>query len=66
MLNNKRPAAIFYTELDFIPKDVQVFTPYQKEGELRMKFTGRYGQAVQIAMPLIPILSPTTNDTSQA
>jgi len=43
-LENKTPAEIFYSNPDFVPKDVEVVTPYEKDGELRMKFTGRDGQ----------------------
>ena len=32
----------------------EIVTPYEKDGELRMKFTGRHGDPARISMPIIP------------
>jgi len=51
-LDNKTPAEIFYCQADFIPKDVEVITPYVKDGELRMKFTDRNGKPARVGIKL--------------
>jgi transposase InsO family protein/predicted DNA-binding protein YlxM (UPF0122 family) len=53
VLNMKTPAEIFYCQEGFVPKDVEVITPYIKDDELRMKFTNRNGQPARMAMKLI-------------
>ena len=65
ILDMKTPAQVFYSEPDFVPKDVEVVTPYEKDGELRMKFTNRAGQPARIAMALLREEEPpppTDND----
>ncbi len=53
-LKNKTPAEIFLGGDDsFIREGAEVITPYEKDGELRMKFTGRNGQESRISIPLI-------------
>ena len=52
VLDMKTPAQIFYCEKDFIPTDVEIVTPYEKDGELRMKFTNRDGKPARMAIPL--------------
>lgn len=53
-LDGKRPADIFL-EADeaFVPDGAEVVTPYEKDGELRMKFINRDGDPARIALPLI-------------
>lgn len=53
ILDHKTPAQVFYSEEEFIPKDVEIVRPYVKDGELRMKFTDRVGNQARMAMPLI-------------
>jgi len=53
VLGMQTPATIFYGDGEFIPKDCQVVTPYLKDRELRMKFTGRDGQPARIVIPMI-------------
>lgn len=64
ILANKTPAQVFYSEEDFIPKDVEIVKPYKKDGELRMKFTNREGKPARLAMSTLDseIPSPTDND----
>ena len=65
ILDMKTPAQVFYSEPDFVPKDVEVVTPYEKHGELRMKFTNRAGKPARIAMTLLREEEPpppTDND----
>jgi len=52
-LGGKTPSDIFFGNEDFVPKDAKVVTPYEKDGELRMKFTGRDGNPARIAVPAI-------------
>ena len=60
ILDHKTPAQVFYSEEDFVPRDVELVTPYAKDGELRMKFTGRDGGKARISMPLITDQGSTT------
>jgi len=53
VLGMQTPATIFYGDGEFIPKDCEVVTPYLKDRELRMKFTGRDGELKRIAIPKI-------------
>jgi len=53
VLGMQTPATIFYGDGEFIPKDCEVVTPYLKDRELRMKFTGRDGEPKRIAIPMI-------------
>lgn len=53
-LNGKTPADIFFGDESYQPTGAEVVTPYEKDGELRMKFTGRDGQPARMSMPLIP------------
>jgi transposase InsO family protein len=52
-LDGKTPADIFMGDGSFTPKGAEVVTPYEKEGELRMKFTSRSGAPARMAMPAI-------------
>ena len=52
-LEGKTPAEIFLGDESFIPKAAEVVTPYEKEGELRMKFTDREGNPARIGVPVI-------------
>lgn len=58
VLDMKTPAQVFYSEPDFVPRDVEVVTPYAKDGELRMKFTNRAGKPARIAMALLADEAP--------
>jgi len=52
-LGGKTPAEIFLGEKTFTPKGAEVVTPYEKDGELRMKFTNRDGRPARISVPVI-------------
>lgn len=53
-LGGKTPADIFLSdEEDFTPPGAEVVEPYQKDGELRMKFTDRDGNPARTAVPFI-------------
>lgn len=52
VLDNKTPAEIFYSDEGFVPKDVEIITPYKKDGEIRMKFTGRDGNHARMAIKI--------------
>jgi putative transposase len=53
-LNNKTPAEMFLSgDESFTRKGAEVITPYEKDGELRMKFTGRNGKQSRISIPII-------------
>ena len=54
-LGGKTPSEIFLNpDNDFTPDGAEVVTPYEKDGELRMKFTDRDGNPARLSMPLIP------------
>jgi transposase InsO family protein len=44
-LNDRTPSDVYFNEKDFIPTDenIEVVTPYEKEGEIRAIFTNRDG-----------------------
>jgi hypothetical protein len=52
-LEGKTPAEIFFSQKDFVPKNTEIIHPYEKDGELRMKFTNRKGKPARLSMPLI-------------
>jgi transposase InsO family protein len=53
-LGGKTPADVFLSdEDDFMPEGAEVVKPYEKDGELRMKFTDRDGYPARISVPLI-------------
>jgi putative transposase len=58
-LGGKTPAEIFLGNRSFTPKGAEVVTPYEKEGELRMKFTNRDGNPGRMSMPVIEPGDPT-------
>lgn len=54
-LGGKTPAEIFLSgDDDFMPANAEVVTPYEKDGELRMKFTDRDGNPARTSVPIIP------------
>lgn len=52
-LEGHTPADIYVGYETFIPKGVEVVTPYEKDGELRMKFTSRNGNPATICLSLL-------------
>lgn len=53
-LDGKTPADIFLSGNDsFTPAGAEIVTPYEKDGELRMKFTNRDGDPARVVMPII-------------
>lgn len=52
-LDGKTPSEIFLGDRSFTPKGAEVITPYEKEGELRVKFTNRDGDPARMSMPAI-------------
>jgi putative transposase len=52
-LGGKTPSEIFFGDGSFVPTGAEVVTPYEKDGELRMKFTDRDGKPARISMPVI-------------
>jgi len=53
-LGGKTPADIFLSgEEDFMPDGAEVVKPYEKDGELRMKFTDRDGNLARTSVPII-------------
>jgi len=53
-LDGKTPSEIFLSDDSFTPAGAEVVTPYEKDGELRMKFTDRDGAPARVSMPIIP------------
>jgi predicted DNA-binding protein YlxM (UPF0122 family)/transposase InsO family protein len=52
-LDNRTPFEVFTSETDFVPENVEIVTPYEKDGELRMKFQNRGNKQARIAVELI-------------
>ncbi len=52
-LNDRTPSDVFFNDKNFVPKEVEIVTPYEKEGELRIKFTNREGQKGRMSLPVI-------------
>lgn len=53
-LEGRTPSDIFLSEEeDFMPEGAEVVKPYEKDGELRMKFTDRDGNPARVAIPII-------------
>lgn len=57
-LDGQTPANVYFDNGQFMPKNVEVITPYEKEGELRMKFQNRDGLPARISMALIEKVLP--------
>jgi len=54
-LDGKTPSEIFLSGDDsFTQAGAEIVTPYEKDGELRMKFTDRHGDLARVSMPIIP------------
>jgi transposase InsO family protein len=54
-LDGKTPSEIFLNGDDsFTPAGAEVVKPYEKDGELRMKFTDRDGAPARVSLPIIP------------
>jgi hypothetical protein len=54
-LDGKTPSEIFLSGDDsFTQAGAEIVTPYEKDGELRMKFTDRHGDPARVSMPIIP------------
>jgi IS30 family transposase len=52
-LEGKTPAEVYYNEKDFVPKNVEVVKPYEKEGEIRFKFKNRFGEHARVGIEKI-------------
>lgn len=65
-LDSKTPFEVFSNEKDFIPKmpHVEIIKPYEKDNELRMKFTDRDANPARTTMPIIPKAEDQNLDSS--
>lgn len=52
-LNGKTPADVYFSDEDIIPEGAQLVEPYEKDGELRLKFTNRNGNPARLSIPII-------------
>lgn len=53
-LDGRTPSEIFLSDDEsFTPAGAEIVTPYEKDGELRMKFTNRDGTTARVSMPTI-------------
>ena len=52
-LEGKTPSEVFLTQEDFIPKNAEVIEPYQKDGQIRIKFTDRNGNMARLSFEII-------------
>ena len=51
-LGGRTPADVYFNDKNYTPNNVEVVTPYQKDGELRMKFTDRDNKPARMTLPL--------------
>jgi len=52
-LEGRTPAAVYFNDQDFAPQNTEIVAPYEKDGELRMKFRARDDAPVRLSMALI-------------
>ena len=39
----KTPAAMYFSDHDYVSDGKEIVTPYEKDGEIRVKYTNRHG-----------------------
>jgi transposase InsO family protein/transposase-like protein len=54
-LEDRTPADVFFYDKSFVPKNVEVVTPYSKDEKLKINFTNRTATHGQLSRPLIPV-----------
>lgn len=66
-LDGKTSFEVYSNEKDFVPKmpNVEIIKPYEKDNELRMKFSDRDGNPARITMPIIPTIEIKTQITDK-
>jgi transposase InsO family protein len=47
----KTPAEMYFSDTDYIPDGREIVTPYVKDGEIRIKYTNRYGMPARMSFP---------------
>ena len=52
-LDGKTPADIYFSDDDFIPDNTEIVEPYEKDGEVRLKFTNRKGNPARLSLPIL-------------
>ena len=52
-LEGQTPANVYFGDGRFTPKDTEIVTPYEKDGELRLKFKSRENKPARISLPLL-------------
>jgi putative transposase len=54
-LDGKTPSEVYFNDKDFVPKNTntEIIKTYEKDRELRFKFTNRKGNQARISIPLI-------------
>lgn len=54
-LENRTPSDVYFNDKEFVPKneDIEVVTPYKKDGEIRIKFKTRYGDNGRLVVDTI-------------
>jgi len=52
-LEKRTPADVYFNDKEFVPKNCEIVKPYEKDGEMRMKFTDRYGDQARMSLPLL-------------
>jgi putative transposase len=57
-LNGKTPSEVFFNDKEFMPAGAETVGPYEKDGELRMKFKDRDNNPARVSMPVIPTPDP--------
>ena len=54
-LDDRTPSDVYFNDKEFIPKnkDIEVVTPYEKDGEMRAKFTTRHGDKGRLVIDTV-------------
>ena len=62
-LDKKTPAHVYFEEKSFVSKNIptQIVKPYEKDGQLRMKFTDRNNNPARMSLDLIPDKPPDSD-----
>ncbi len=51
-LEDRTPSDVYFNDKEFLPKnkDIEIVTPYEKDGEMRVKFTTRHGDKGRVVI----------------
>lgn len=54
-LEDRTPSDVYFNDKEFVPKNenIEVVTPYEKDGEMRAKFTTRHGEKGRVVIDTV-------------